>query len=188
MNKIISKQDIFFLAAFSILGVLSRTVVHIGPNIEFVTALSIAGGYFIRNKAIAWAIPLIIMIISDMIIGNSIIYLFTWSAFALAPALGMLLKRFEGKSKKEWGIAKPTATAIGFVLFFYLWTNLGVVLTTTMYTKNLSGLMHSYINALPFLRFQLVGNLIIAPLVWVVCTYVTSEKFIGRFQPSLKPQ
>jgi hypothetical protein len=60
---------------------------------------------------------------------------------------------------------KSEIAGILSTMVFFFWTNFGVVVTTSMYERSFSGLIQSYINALPFLRNQLIGNIIIVPLV-----------------------
>jgi len=36
-----------------------------------------------------------------------------------------------------------------------------------MYSKDLNGLLNSYFNAIPFLKNQLLGNLIFVPLIFL---------------------
>lgn len=169
MKQTLPKHDLVLGPIFIALGILTRTSLHIGPNIEFVTALSLASGYFFYNKKLSWIVPFTIMVITDMVIGNTVIFLFTWSAFLIAPLIGILLKKLESKYSYLSTPVGPLASSIAFVLFFFLWTNFGVVVTTSMYTKDFAGLMHSYINALPFLKFQFVGNILIVPAVFYIC-------------------
>lgn len=167
------KKDIILAGILLTLGILTRTYLHIAPNVEFVTAITIASGYFIKEKRLAGAVILGIMLVSDLIIGNSNIFLFTWTGFVLPLVLGVVV------SKKSLGFAKKLVTveASGILatIFFFLWTNFGVVLTTNMYSKDLSGLLASYVNALPFLANQLVGNLIFVPLIFCM-VYVIHSK------------
>ena len=87
--KSIAKNDIIILLSFIILGVLSRTIFHIAPNLEFITAFSLSAAYFMANKRLSLAVPLFVMFFSDLIIGNSNIFLFTWSAFLVIALTGM---------------------------------------------------------------------------------------------------
>jgi len=176
------KKNILFIAITVILGVLSRTVFHLAPNLEFVTALTLAGTFFIKDLKLRFILPLLIMIVSDMIIGNTNIFLFTWSGFMILPVIQMILKKFS-KSKNDFlsGLFLTSASGIVGTVVFYLWTNLGVVLLTNMYTNNLTGLMSSYINALPFLRIQLAGNLMLVPMVYTVGYFVMNYKDLRQF-------
>jgi hypothetical protein len=68
---------------------------------------------------------------------------------------------------KHKGIKKyflGTTAGLSANLFFYLWTNFGVWLLSGMYPKTTTGLLMSYVNALPFLRYQLISTLIFIPL------------------------
>lgn len=178
------REDVLLGGALVLMGVLTRTIFHLGANIEFVTLAGIIAGYYFINKAQAMAVPILILAISDLIIGNSSIMIFTWSGFLLAPVLGAVLRqpRLE-KIFARSGLMK----LLGFggaatisVIFFFLWTNLGVVLLTSMYPNTLAGIGESYVNALPFLRNQLVGNgvgtILAVILIEAVCSIQSNHK------------
>jgi len=165
-------KDLLFMIGYIVIGVLTRTVFHIAPNVEFVTGVTLAGAYFIKCKYSA-SVPVAIMFISDLIIGNSAIYIFTWSAFGITWLLGRALNsdRFS-KIFEKLGIFKLFAVSelggVAFTIFFYLWTNLGVVVVSNLYPKTLSGLLMSYKMGVPFLVPQLIGNMIIVPSVFLL--------------------
>ncbi len=169
------KKDIFFSIIFVIAIVLTRTISHLGANIEFVTAFAIGSTLVFKQKNLSILIVMLGLIISDLIIGNTIIFLFTWSGFLAPIALARLMSRYNFKFIEKLGLTQMLA--IGSTLIFFLWTNLGVVLTTTMYTKDLGGLLASYINGLPFLRTQLVANLLIVPAVFVVSFFIYNLQY-----------
>jgi hypothetical protein len=175
------RKDLFIIIIYIIIGVLTRTVWHVAPNVEFVTALSLAGAFFIR-KTYSILIPLGIMIITDLIIGNSSIIIFTWSAFALVWVWGRvgsskkIKNLFKFVPKKMRMILLSEIMGIVFTLFFFLWTNFGVVIVSGMYPKTIEGLMLSYTMGLPFLVPQLVGNIIIVPSIFVISSFVYNAK------------
>lgn len=164
------------------LGITTRTVFHIAPNVEFVTAAALAAGYFFKNKYLSFAVPAGIMMSTDFMIGNSSIYLFTWSSFFLSPLIGALINKIQQyikSSSKLFSLALSSeASGVLFTLVFFFWTNFGVVVLSNMYSKDLNGLMLSYINGLPFLWNQLVGNLVIVPLVFAMI-YLVENKLSG---------
>lgn len=154
------------------IGVLSRTVFHINNNIEFITALTLATAYFVKDIKVSVLSTLGILLISDLIIGNTNIFLFTWSGFLLMVLVGKALKSSNIKSRF---VASETGAIISTLLFFF-WTNFGVVVTTSMYSKDISGLIQSYQNGLPFLLNQLIGNLIIVPVVFFAFDYLLNKR------------
>jgi len=114
----------------------------------------------------------LIIAVSDRIIGNSKILLFTWSGFII-PAV-FLPKLFENWKLKignsRWKIVLLSGTGVLSNIFFYIYTNLGVWLLDSwrMYEKDLSGLLKCYINGLPFLRNEVISSLIFIPLGFLV--------------------
>jgi len=180
-----NKRDILILFVFVAIGVLTRTILHIGPNVEFITGISISAGYFFSSRKYSFMVPLISLAITDYLIGNSMIFLFTWSAFLIAPAIGNLLEKFAKKSSFVGKLALFQAAGAFSTLIFFLWTNFGVVITTSMYANNLAGLMQSYVNALPFLRNQLGANLVIVPFLFAATHIFTNYKVKSRTSPRL---
>ncbi len=151
--------------------ILTRTLLHVAPNVEFVTGAGISAGLLFKNKRLAFAVIAAGMIITDLVIGNSIIFVFTWSGFLLAPLLGLLTAKKAGNGTAPVLALNGTAAGVISTLLFFLWTNLGVVLTTNMYSRDLSGLLQSYLNALPFLKNQLGANLLLVPLLILAVNY-----------------
>lgn len=164
----ISSKEITTVFVLIILGVLSRTVFHINNNVEFITAFAISSAFFMQRKSLSALIVVGIMFITDLIIGNSSIFIFTWSGFLVISLLGVLLKNAKLKSL----FLTSEIGAVTGTLIFFFWTNFGVVVLSNMYTKDLSGLIQSYQNGIPFLINQLVGNIIIVPLVFFVFKYL----------------
>lgn len=171
-------KDILYIIGYILIGVLTRTVFHIAPNVEFVTGVTLASAYFVKRKY-SLSVPFLIMFISDFIIGNSSIFIFTWSAFAFAWFIGKslrsnLIKRIATKSKVVNIFILSELGGILFTLSFYLWTNFGVVVVSNMYPKNFEGLLLSYTMGLPFLVPQLLGNMIIVPSIFLISHVIYS--------------
>ncbi len=163
---------IFNILILTLIGILTRTIFHIAPNVEFITAIGLFAGYSLKSKS--KIIPtLLVLIITDFFIKNSIIFVFTWSAFLMTPFLSKYLNL--DKSHLTIKFLKLESMAIFSTMVFFLWTNFGVVVTTNMYEKNIYGLIESYVNALPFLQNQIVGNLIITPLLFIAMFLVNLQ-------------
>ena len=157
-------KKIFFAAILILLAILFRTLWHIAPNVECVTTASLLAGVYLGRKA-AILVPLIIMVLSDTLIGNTNIFVFTWSAYimiGLFASQGSTLYKVE-PFKKVLGAA---GMGIGASFFFFAWTNFGVWLMDSwgMYPRTLGGLMESYSMGLPFLKLNLLGNLFFVPV------------------------
>ena len=176
------QNKIIFAALLITLGVLFRTVWHLGPNVEFITSACLLSGSYLGRK---WAIlvPVFIMLTSDLIIGNTNIFIFTWSAYIVVGILGYWgLKNKnarlpDGQEKlKITKIIKATGLGIIASLWFYLWTNFGVWLLDSwgMYPRTITGLVDAYILGLPFLKYNLMGNLVFVPVSFSLVEIVKS--------------
>jgi hypothetical protein len=174
------KKIAILLCIYIVWGVLSRTVFHLGPNVEFVTAIAISSGLLMKNKMLAFAVPVVVMFISDLFIGNSNIFIFTWSGFIFPVVLGFMISKILKKTAEKKYLKLTSLSCLSGIssgLIFFLWTNFGHWLTTNMYTKDLTGLIDCYINAIPFLKPQLAGNLIIVPLFVMATFFVFNYSF-----------
>jgi len=184
LRSLRANQRLLLATLLVILGILFRTTWHLGPNVEFVTSATLLSGAYLGKK---WAIiiPLIIMGITDLIIGNTNIFIFTWSGYLFIGCLSYLsdLSNLGRKAKIL------SATGLGLIasFWFFLWTNFGVWLLDSwgMYAKTLSGLLDSYIMGLPFLKYNLIGNLVLVPTSFLLTEIVLS--IFGKLPILAKP-
>lgn len=166
-NNFFEKKKIILGGVLILLGILSRTAWHIGDNVEFVTGSALLAGSYL---GLGWAIvvPLVVMVITDILLGNTNIFLFTWSGFFLISCLGYLSNIGHSKGVRKVFLSVP----LGIVssLWFFLWTNFGVWLLDSwgMYPKTFKGLMDAYILGIPFLKMNLLGNLFFVPLAFFI--------------------
>lgn len=140
------------------LAVAERVFLDLGPNIELVTLVSLLAAIWLGRKA-AIVVALASLIISDLLIGNRNIFLFTWSGFAVIGWAAWLVTRFSGLKQTLVGGVFGLTSAV----WFYLWTNFGVWLIGNLYPATFSGLIQSYYMGLPFLKLQAVSNMLILP-------------------------
>lgn len=156
--KIISATMLIFI------GVAGRFILveYVGiPNFEIITALALIAGMYLGGIYMI-IVPLAIIFLSDLVIGNTYIFIFTWTAFMFIGLLGFLYKKYKSKFNKIF--ANSILLAFASSIFFYLYTNFGWWLMSGMYEYSLSGLIRCYYMAIPFFRNNLAGNLIFVPV------------------------
>lgn len=178
-----------FLTAF-----LERVALDLGPNIELVTMAMVLSAFYVGRKESFW-ITFAIIAISDRLIGNSNIFLFTWSGFLIPALLSKNLIKFLDKiqslllkSSKRIAFTIPLlVTGFAANFFFYFWTNFGVWFLDSfnMYPNTLNGLIRSYINGLPFLKLQMTSTFIFIPLGFFITEIMInlSGKWAARHIP-----
>jgi len=175
-GQIINTKNLLLATMFT-LAFGERVFFDFGPNFELVTTVLVLSSFYFGRKQSFW-LTFFIMLFSDLFIGNTNIFLFTWSGF-LIPALfsrnliNKLTPIFSQVTNYKLPIANKlmksfslTSTGLASNLFFYLWTNFGVWLLSGMYSNTLPGLLMSYINALPFLKYQFISTLIFLPSIF----------------------
>lgn len=161
----LNKKNIILALGLVALGITGRMLLVAYPNVETLTAVSILAGALL-GPYLGMAVSLFSVVGSDMMIGNTNILLYTWTAWALIGITSSLLKRRQRGKVQIWmDSLKFTGFGVVSTLVFYAWTNFGVWHLSGMYPHTLAGLEMSYINALPFLRNQLLGNLLIVPVL-----------------------
>lgn len=144
---------------FIIIGIIARLLPH-PPNIAPIAAMALFGGVYL-DRRLALLVPLLAMFISDLFLGFHTVIPYVYGSFMATSILGMIVRKF-GRFK-EYSRNRRYSLVIGASLagslIFYLVTNFGVWLETSLYPKTWAGLVESYIMALPFLRNSLIGNL-----------------------------
>ena len=131
----------------------------IAPNLEIVTSVSVLAAVILGLQA-AVIVPIATMILSDLIIGNTSIFVYTWSAFAVIGLGALLLRKLNNKPKMQILSSIGFAAASSFL--FFIVTNFGVW-AQGWYPATVAGLIDCYTMALPFYRTMLIGNLILVP-------------------------
>ena len=127
-------------------------------NFTAVGALAIFAGAQFNDKRIALLMPLAAIAISDLFIGNgfdAVVY----SGFIAMVVCGML-------ANTRQNLPNLILSGIAGAVVFYLITNFALFYPVSMYPHNLSGIIASYVAALPFLNNMLAGNLIYGTLLF----------------------
>jgi hypothetical protein len=147
-----SKNQILLIISLVLLGVVCRLLPH-PANFVPISAIALFAGFYWRGK---WQIimPLLIMLISDSIIGfYSIgIMIAVYTCIAFNAYLGRLIK-----PEKIINRIIPI-TLIGSVIFFMV-TNLAVWSLSNWYPHTAAGLLNCFYLALPFFRNTLLSDL-----------------------------
>ncbi len=130
-----------------VLGIGSRLVVHT-PQFTAILAVAFFAGLYLKGYQ-AVIVPLLLMVISDLIIGFHDTMFFTWGSMALISALGLWLK-----PRKSF--LTVLGGSIASALIFFVVTNLGA--WPTLYPHTWAGLRECFIMAIPFFRSTLVST------------------------------
>ncbi len=145
-----SVESVLAICAVMFGAVIARLIPHI-PNVAPVAALALFSGMKIPNWK-GFLIPFIAMLISDYFLGFHATMPFVYMSFFLIGGIGYLFR------KNATILNIGLGSLMGSALFFLI-TNFGVWLSSSMYEKNMEGLLKSYIMGLPFFRNTVLGDI-----------------------------
>jgi hypothetical protein len=157
------------LSALIVLAALSRLLPH-PPNFSPVEAIALFGGAYFASRALALAVPLLAMLLSDLALGlvhggiyfdyfASAGFWLVYLCIAVSTVLGF------GLRGKVGGARVLVYSLLGSVLFFAV-TNFGAWLGASMYPQTPAGLMAAYVAGVPFFRWTVLGTLAYSALLF----------------------
>jgi len=189
MKNQFTRAKLITAAALIIFGAAGRYLLADLPNIETITVVSLLAGSLLGG---VWAVVVGLAVVAstDILLGNTNILLYTWTAWAAMGLLGLILHRRDKKTVRH--TLELTGLGVFGNVLFYLWTNFGVWQIGGLYAHTWDGLMLSYVMGLPFLLLQLMSTLIIVPVVSLVALFlwngvpvwVTASKRAHTFKPA----
>ncbi len=129
------------------------------PNVSPIAAMALFGGAYLADKRLAFLVPFLALLLSDLILGLHDTMLYVYGGFALTVVIGFWVAN-------RVNPGRVTIATIGASILFFLLTNLGVWLTSGLYPMTVDGLMQAYIAGIPFFQNTLLGNLVFSALLF----------------------
>jgi hypothetical protein len=158
-NKLILSASILIVfAAFT------RLFPHY-PNFTALGAMAIFGGSVIKDKKIGFLLPLCALLLSDVCLQlftsvkgfYGIEQIFVYTAFMVITGLATFIRKTN--------ITNIALAAIWSGLIFFLVSNFGVWLISSVYPKTLAGLGACYWIAIPFYNGEITGSFLLNSIV-----------------------
>lgn len=164
------RHDVLAATLLVLAGAAVRLVLRDLPNFAPVAGIALFAGFFLQRFAIALLVPILVMVVSDQVLGgyDLVTMLTVYSMLALPVVLRPLLRRILcGNRNPSW---KTGVSLLGMSLTaslaFFIVTNFSVWAWSVygdspmaLYEASLSGLVSCYLQALPFFRYTLAGDL-----------------------------
>lgn len=150
-------RENIMIAVLIFLAIISRVITnHLQLwNFNAIGAAALFGGMMIRNKRLAYLLPVLTLFLSDLFLqfftnvqtfyGAYIGQLFfVYGAFLLITWIATRIKKADALT--------ILIASIGSGMAFFMITNLGTFLTTNLYPHTLSGLIACYAAGIPFYK------------------------------------
>lgn len=156
------------------LGVVLRLSPH-PANFSPIAAIALFSGVYLEKKYVFF-VPLLAMIFSDMELGFYAGSVVVYACFSLSAGIGLWIRNH-----------KHVTTIIGGTLLssvlFYLITNFNWWYADALYPKTMAGLFQSYINALPFFRNTLLGDMTYTGIFFIGYEVIRRISFAPKTLP-----
>ena len=130
----------------------SRLIPH-PPNFTPLLGMAAFSGVIFDRKILAFVVPLVAMLLSDLVIGFHSSMPIIYFAIMLNVGVGFLLV-------SKFSYLKSILALVFGALIFFIVTNFAVWLGSGMYSQDLNGLISCYIMALPFFQNTLLSSLV----------------------------
>ena len=165
------RMELFLVVSLVIVGVFTRLIPH-PANFTALGALALWSTTLFPRRSWALAIPLGILVLSDMILGFHSTMLWVYGTFAL-----IAFASFWIQPKVSW--TRAISGSLCASLFFFVVTNFGVWLVDGLYPMTAEGLANCYVMALPFLKNQIAGDLFFTVLIGALIKVLHSVRVSG---------
>ena len=129
------------------------------PNVSPVAAMALFGGAYFSDRRVAFLVPFLALMLSDLVLGLHDTMIYVYAAFALTVVIGFWV----GKNTRVTRIA---TAVVGSSLLFFMITNFGAWVTSGLYPMTAGGLMQAYVAGIPFLQNSMLGNLVFTALLF----------------------
>lgn len=157
-------KGIIFLTT---LLVLSRIIPH-PPNFTPILAGIIFLPFIKRDIKFSVFVPLGGMLISDLIIGMHSLMLWTYGPIIILSLLSYYFSNDKASRIASLAIASPAV--------FYLMSNFGVWINSSMYTKDFSGLVQCYVNAFPFYANSATACILFCSAFFLIKSFIKNNR------------
>ena len=157
-------KGIIFLTT---LLVLSRIIPH-PPNFTPILAGIIFLPFIKKDIKFSVFVPLGAMLISDFIIGMHSLMLWTYGPIVILSLLSYYFFIDKASRIASLAIASPAV--------FYLMSNFGVWINSSMYTKDFSGFIQCYVNAIPFYANSATACVLFCSAFFVIKSFLKNNR------------
>ena len=144
------KKEFFPIGLIFIL-VLTRLIPH--PwNFTPVLAAAVFSGFYFKQFYLGLFVVMFSMFIGDLFLGFHSTMLFTYLSLVVAVFIGSYVKKLK--------FFQILLSGFSSSITFFAITNFGSWLTLDIYEKNFSGLLQSYVLAIPFFHNTIISTLL----------------------------
>ena len=178
-RSLLNRENLLAAAVFCfllVLGVMGRLGSYwFGAwNFTPVAAVGLFAGYYFRSRAVALFVPLAVMVLSNLVIGS-----YLSRAMELAVYAAMLLPvLLSGLLRRKMSALRVGGCAVASSVLFFVITNFSHWLFMRQHSA--AELLQSYVEALPFFRATILGDVFWSGVVFGAYALATWSDYAPR--------
>jgi hypothetical protein len=172
------KENLLYRTLLALALILLAAALRVAPhpwNFTPVGAIALFSGAVLKDRRLAFLLPLVALFIGDVFIGFHKLVPIVYTSFLINVAIGLWLR------DRRTAARISLATLLGAIQFFFV-TNFAVWQFLSGYPHNSSGLLACYIAGIPFFWNTLAGDALYAVLLFG--SYALAERFIPALHAS----
>ncbi|PPK84300.1 hypothetical protein CLV84_4069 [Neolewinella xylanilytica] len=180
MSVTLTRRYFPLLITMILLAAASRLLPH-WPNFGPVGAMALFGAATFQRRWMAFVVPFAALYLSDLAL-NNLFYAeyyngFYWgfSSWVYVGFLLTILLGFGLLRNRDFSWLRIGGATVSGTLVFFLLTNFGVWLGSSIYPQSGSGLLAAYAAGLPFLLNSAAGNVFFAGLLFGGARYLAAD-------------
>lgn len=153
-----NKERLITLSLIILAAAASRILPH-PVNVTPIAALGLFAGAQFERKWLAFAVPLLALFLSDIVIG---FYPQMWITYLAFVAIVFIGFRLRGHIRPLPVIGASLASSVSF----FLVTNFSLWLPYDLYPKTFEGIVQGYVAGWPYFSHTLLGDLFYVTLLF----------------------
>lgn len=155
-NEFNARMHLMLTTLLVVLGISTRLLPHMS-QFTAILAVSMFAGMYLKPRQ-ALIVPLVLMVVTDMILGFHNTMFFTWGSMLLIGGIGLWLK-----NRKS--VLSVLGGSIASAVLFFVVTNLAA--WPTLYPMTWAGLGECFVMAVPFFRTTLASTVVYSLVLYV---------------------
>jgi hypothetical protein len=142
MDKKVFTSRFWFLLTVIFAGAAMRLLPH-WPNFTPIAAMALFGGAYLNRKYLAFILPLVAMLLSDLILGFHASMPAVYLSFVATVGIGLLIAR-------KPNLLNVAGASLSASILFFVLTNFASWMGSPIYPQTFAGLMEAYAAGLVF--------------------------------------
>ena len=167
-----AKNSIYLALGLVALLSLSRLIPH-PPNFTPILGMAVFSGAIISKRFIAYLVPLLAMLLSDLYLGFHASMPIIYFSLAICVLIGTFIEA------RVTILNSFLSISLG-VLAFFLITNFMVWYGSGMYESSISGLMTCYFMALPFVQNTFISSILYGMGAFLIYDIINKRMIFGN--------